>query len=249
MAEGSKSVATPYRPQYEVAAERIDQIIRDEALEAGDRLGTESDLVERLGLSRSVVHEAVKMLAATRRVRTRKGGGIFIDTATTPHRSAFIDVSMSVDPKDVAGLFVFRATLETQAARLAAAGISLREARALQDAVARNRDAALSDDLERFHESDIAFHLGIADATHNPFFASAIAAVLRLMSWAVEIAVDGVPGSLLVAAEQHQAILDAITAQDGDIAAQAVDRHLHAVMASYQRELRRRLVRETGETV
>ncbi len=249
MATGIKSSSAPYRPQYEVAAERIAQIIVAEELQAGDRLATESELTERLGLSRSVIHEAVKVLAATGRVRTRKGGGIFVGTPEAPHRSAFIDVSMSVDPKDVAGLFIFRSTLETQAARLAASGISLREVRELQEAVNRNRAAALAENLEHFHESDIAFHQGIADATHNPFFASAIMAVLRLMSWAVELAVGGTPGSLLVAAEQHQAILNALQGEQGEAAAEAMQAHLQTVMTSYQRELRRRLVGETTETL
>ena len=57
-----------YRPRYELVAEEILQLIGELALHPGDRMPTEKDLAARLGTSRTVVREAVKILSATGRV-------------------------------------------------------------------------------------------------------------------------------------------------------------------------------------
>ena len=67
-----------YRPQYELAAERIVRLIADLALQPGDRLPTENELAARLGTSRTVVRDAVKILSAAGRVSAQKGRGLFV---------------------------------------------------------------------------------------------------------------------------------------------------------------------------
>src|SRR5690349_8159950 len=65
----------PYRPGYEVVAEQIVQLIAELELSPGDRMPTEKDLAARLGSSRTVVREAVKILSAAGRVSAQKGRG------------------------------------------------------------------------------------------------------------------------------------------------------------------------------
>src|ERR1051326_3796950 len=67
-----------YRPRYEVAAAQIRQLIGDLALQPGDRLPTEKELATRLGTSRTVVRDAVKILSATGRVSAQKGRGLCV---------------------------------------------------------------------------------------------------------------------------------------------------------------------------
>src|SRR5947209_6417913 len=120
------------RPGYEKAAEKIVEFITTSGLKVGDRLPTERVLSQQLGVSRTVVREAVKMLAALGIVRTHQGSGLYVKSEPHPFASAVIDVSMSVDPKDVLSLFEFRCTLEVQTARLAAERITPKELRMLQ---------------------------------------------------------------------------------------------------------------------
>src|SRR5579884_2984119 len=60
--------AEPYKPGYEVMAERILQFIAELRLRPGDRMPTEHELAARLGTSRTVIREAVKILSALGRV-------------------------------------------------------------------------------------------------------------------------------------------------------------------------------------
>src|SRR5690242_20927660 len=62
-----------YRPRYELVAEEILQLIGELFLRPGDRLPTEKELAARLGTSRTVVRDAVKILSATGRVSAQKG--------------------------------------------------------------------------------------------------------------------------------------------------------------------------------
>jgi len=239
-----QAMGNAHRPGYEKAAEKIVEFITASGLKVGDRLPTERALSQQLGVSRSVVLEAVKMLAALGIVRTLQGSGLYVKSEPHPFTSAAIDVSMSVDPKDVLSLFEFRRTLEVQTARLAAERITLKELRVLQESVTLNKQSAESHQKEQFYQSDVAFHQVIAEATRNPFLTSAVAMVVRLQHWATTIAIGGAPGSLLVAADQHAAILAAISEGQPDEAARMMQTHLDMVMASYQQEVRRRLISE-----
>ena len=68
----------PYRPGYELLAEQILQLIGELALAPGDRMPTETALAARLGASRNMVREAVKILSAIGRVRAHKGRGLYV---------------------------------------------------------------------------------------------------------------------------------------------------------------------------
>src|SRR5689334_21412255 len=67
-----------YRPRYELVAEEILQLIGELLLRPGDRMPTEKELASRLGTSRTVVRDAVKILSATGRVSAQKGRGLYV---------------------------------------------------------------------------------------------------------------------------------------------------------------------------
>src|SRR3954466_1819678 len=75
--DGPESHRT-YRPRYEQATEQILQFIAELGLRPGDRMPTESELAARLGTSRTVVRDAVKILSATGRISAQKGRGLFV---------------------------------------------------------------------------------------------------------------------------------------------------------------------------
>jgi len=229
------------RPGYETVAAAIAAHISASGLRPGQRLPTERALGAQLGVSRTVVREAVKILSASGLVRARQGSGLYVAEGQQPFASAAIDLSMPVDPEHMSGLFEFRLTLETQTARLAAERVTPRELRGLEEILAANRLTAQSGQPDQGQDHDTAFHTGIAAATHNPFFTSSVATVHQLQGRAIRILIATVPGSLQVAAEEHAAIYEAIRAGRPDAAAAAMRTHIHTVMASYQQEVRRLL--------
>ena len=231
-----------YRPRYELAAEQILQLIGDLALHPGDRLPTEVDLAARLGTSRSVVREAVKILSATGRVSAQKGRGLYVadgESMLGGARWGGFFVPTNLD--HIFMLFEFRRLQETQASRLAAGRASPAELRVIQAAVQACRDGYTSGDDAQFEQGDDAFHLGVAAASHNNFLLSAVREARTLQRHASVIGVRGLGGHANAAVGEHQAIYRAIRDGDSEAAAQATAAHLDNTLEDYRREIQRRV--------
>jgi len=142
--------------------------IRDGALRPGDKLPTESEIMQAYGVSRTVVREALSRLQAGGVVETHHGVGTFV---LQPRQAGVFrldpgDVATSVD---VLAVLELRISLETESAGLAATRRTEEQLRAMRDAL---------DDFERnvavagnTVAPDFRFHLEIAQATGNRYFA------------------------------------------------------------------------------
>ncbi len=246
-----KSVMKPtegdHRPAYETTAEKISALITSADLKQGDRLPTEHELSEQLGVSRTVVREAVKVLVATGLVYTRRGSGLYVAHKASSFATTMLNSLVLADPTQVFSLYEFRLTLEPQAASLAAQRITPSEGRELREVVALNKLSAENQQRQQWSESDAAFHQGVAEATHNPFLASTIAMTTSAQRWVFDIAAGRTQELLLSYAEQHTAILTAILNGESDAAAQAMKTHLEWALAHSKQEVRRRLGSEVIE--
>jgi len=230
-----------YRPAYETIAAKITELITSADLKPGDRLPTEHELSEQLGVSRTVVREAVKVLVATGLVYTRRGSGLYVANKASSLQTTMFGSLPPVDPTQVISLYEFRLVLELPAARLAAERITPHELRELREVVALNRRSAENQQRQQFRESDAAFHRVIAEATHNPFLASTIATTTHAQVWVFDIAAGRTQALLLSYAEQHAAILEAIQEGEPEAAAQAMQIHLEWALSHSKQEVRRRL--------
>jgi GntR family transcriptional regulator, transcriptional repressor for pyruvate dehydrogenase complex len=231
-----------YRPRYQLAAEQILQLIGDLALRPGDRLPTELELAARLGTSRSVVREAVKILSATGRVSAQKGRGLYVadgESMLGSGRWGGFFVPTNLD--HIFMLFEFRRLQETQAATLAASRASPAELRVIQAAVQTCRDGYTSRDDAQFEQGDDAFHLGVATASHNNFLLSAVREARMLQRHASVIGLRGLGGHANAAVGEHLAIYRAIRDGDSEAAAQATAVHLDNTLQDYRREIQRRV--------
>jgi GntR family transcriptional regulator, transcriptional repressor for pyruvate dehydrogenase complex len=242
-----KQAEDGYRPAYETIAEKITELISTADLKPGDRLPTEHELSEQLGVSRTVVREAVKVLVATGLVYTRRGSGLYVANKVSSSTPTMIDTLTLADPTQVISLYEFRIMLEPQAARLAAERITPHELRELREVVALNQRSAETQQRQQFRETDAAFHRVIAEATHNPFLASTIATTTRAQGWIFDIAAGRTQALLLTYAEQHEGILRAIQEGEPDTASQAMQAHLEWALSHSKQEVRRRLGVEAGE--
>ncbi len=232
-----RSAENEHRPAYETIAEKIAALITDNSLKPGDRLPTEHELSEQLGVSRTVVREAVKVLVATGQVYTRRGSGLYV-AGTSPQIADFFAV---VDPEQVSSLYEYRLILELPAARLAAERITPHELHALRDAVTFNQHSVEVQDRHQFGESDAAIHRAIAEATHNPFLTSAIVHMRNTQHWVFEIAAGRTQDVLQTYVKQHLTILAAIQEGEPDAAEQAMHVHLEQALLHSREEVLRRV--------
>jgi GntR family transcriptional repressor for pyruvate dehydrogenase complex len=157
----------PSRNLTDRAAADIAAEIRDGRLPPGARLPTEQEMMATLGVSRTVVREAVSALRAEGLVVTRQGSGAFVaqDARRVPFR---IDPEAMGTIADALNVMELRLAIEVEAAALAAeratqaqVGAIMRAHAAMEDAIARE-DAAVNEDF--------LFHRAIASATANAQF-------------------------------------------------------------------------------
>jgi GntR family transcriptional regulator, transcriptional repressor for pyruvate dehydrogenase complex len=152
-----------------LSADLVDQLkerIKSGALVSGDRLPTERLLGLELGVSRTVVREAVARLSAEKWVEARQGSGVYV---MTPPPEAFQVSAVELeDLRDVMRLLELRLAVETEMAGLAAKRRSARDIVNL-----KAKCAAIAESIEAGGDgtqADSALHAAIAEATRNHYF-------------------------------------------------------------------------------
>uniref|UniRef100_A0AAU2VXR3 FadR family transcriptional regulator n=1 Tax=Streptomyces sp. NBC_00008 TaxID=2903610 RepID=A0AAU2VXR3_9ACTN len=129
----------------------------------GSRIPTEPELVEQLGVARNTVREAVRALAHNGLLDIRQGSGTYV-SATSELAGVMHRRFASADPRHVAEL---RSTLESSAARLAAARRTERDLKQLDALMRRREETWAAGDAEAFVAADATLHLAVVAAAHN----------------------------------------------------------------------------------
>lgn len=187
---------------YTLILEAIDSHV----YKPGDRL-VESELADRLGVSRTPVREALQRLE-TQSLLTRDGRSLIV---------------ASLDHTQMAELYVVRGTLEGLAARLAARHATPEEVAVLRDML--QADQALHNDPVALSRANRRFHKQIHLASHNRFLVQQLDLVHRSMALlaTTSISAEGRGSDTL---EEHARIVAAIASGDGEAADAALRAHI-----------------------
>jgi DNA-binding GntR family transcriptional regulator len=179
---------------------------------------SERELMERLGLGRTPVREALRTLAQERLVDVYPRRGIFVS---------------SVNARDLASLSEVRATLETQAAALAAERATHEEREHANALVADLEATAGERDERRLIDLDQRIHRHVYRCAHNAHLEETLNRyyVLTLRIWF--LALDRV-ARLDEAVQEHRELLEAI--RDGDAAAAGLAMRRHVL--GFERAIR-----------
>ncbi|QRP44453.1 FadR family transcriptional regulator [Amycolatopsis sp. FDAARGOS 1241] len=206
---------------FEETVERLLQAIRLGVVGAGERLPSERELAERLGVSRVTLREAIRALADAGYVESRRGryGGTFVnERLPEPGERATGDV----DAAAFEDALCLRYVLETGAAEAAAARtLSPADRRHLTSTLAEAAAAGLTD----YRRKDSRLHLAIAEVTASGSLTTAMADARTRVNQLL----DRIPllePNLEHSNAQHAAIVDAILAGDPAAARQAMAEHI-----------------------
>ncbi len=203
----------------------IVEMIHVDDLAVGDRLPSEAGLAERFGMSRTIVREALARLASDGITEARRGAGSFVKSRPSDRMLAFMPTE---GLSATLGTYEVRFVLEAETARLAAARRSSDEMALIDEALATLRAALLSS--APAHDEDMELHRRIVLATANPAFLAAFDALFpdidRVMRAGVDISRSRPPEVIGAMMREHEMIVDAIRAQDGDAASLAMRWHL-----------------------
>jgi GntR family transcriptional regulator, transcriptional repressor for pyruvate dehydrogenase complex len=138
-------------------------------LKPGERLPAERELMEALAVGRSTVREVIRQLQALGIVESRKGSGTYLLRSVTADT---IHVPLSIDTTHLRDALLqtldVRRGLEVEASALAALRRTARDLRIIEQKLVAME--AVHHEKGTAGREDLAFHLAIYDATHNPLF-------------------------------------------------------------------------------
>ncbi|WP_183471229.1 GntR family transcriptional regulator [Limimaricola variabilis] len=200
------------------AYRRLLEEIRAGRLAAGDRL-RETELAERLGVSRTPVREAIRQLEADGLV------------THVPRQGASV---RGLDYAEVMELYEMRAVLEGTAARLAARAASEIE---IDELATLNEELVRAGATPQAYDLNRQFHAALLDAAKNRFLTRSIQGLQKALMILGPTTLTA-PERAERAVEEHRAVLDALIARDGVRAEAAMRAHIEAAQRVRVRAVR-----------
>jgi GntR family transcriptional repressor for pyruvate dehydrogenase complex len=205
-------------------AELLLSTIMARGLQPGERLPSERELGQQFGVSRTVIREAVRALAAKGVIDVRTGSGLRVAavdaSAVSESMRLFLHGSGALDYGKVHEV---RAMIENEVAGLAAERATDEDVERLTEIC--ERMAGTLDDVEQASHHDVEFHRAVAECTHNELYVIMLDSIgdVLLEIRRATLGLDGRPSKGLKA---HRKILDRIAAHDPAGAREAMREHL-----------------------
>ena len=204
-------------------ADLLKKAILSGQLAAGNRLPPERILGERFGVSRTVIREAIRSLAAKGMVEVRSGSGTVVARVGAASVAETMQLYLRGASIEYDLIDEVRAMVEVHVAGVAAQRATEADLDGMR-AVLRSM-AASADDNQRCALHDAEFHRCMARATHNPLYLMMLDAIGEPIM-TVRQGTLSMPGRSWTTIEAHRDILDRVAGQDPEGAREAMRVHL-----------------------
>lgn len=236
----------------DVITERLESMILDGTLTAGEKLLPERLLAEKFQVSRPSLREAIQNLSAKGLIERKQGGGTFVTKSLNKAMTDPLMDLVATRPETQFDLLEFRHALEGMAAFYAALRGQASDYLALKEALETLQSTELNADGEQEAKALTEFYLTMAKASHNMV-------LLHVMRTMQPMLIDNIQRNLSMLRsgadveqsiqQQRKDIVDAIVAGDPVLARSASHKHLGFIEqtlldinqrdANVQRSLRR----------
>ena len=215
------------------AAEALRHLVLSDLRDSGAILPSQGELCTRLGVSRTVVREAMRMLEAEGLVKISQGK--LPEVLAASPRAAINGLSTLMERSSLSLLDVLevRRPLEVEAAMLAAAKATEEHLLRMHQA---NEALAAARTIEEQIIADMSFHKAVADATGNPVFGLLLDVLGQFLFESRRTTLK--QSGARVALRHHQLLLAAIVERDISKARQAAEDGMRQTEADLKREAR-----------
>lgn len=194
---------------YQEVADRLRTMIQDRTLAAGEWVD-EVRLTQEMGISRTPLREALKVLAAEGLVRLE------------PRRGCFVN---ELSLRDLEDIFPLMALLEGRCAFEAASKIGPVEIARLEPLHADLQRHAQSGDIDRYYQANAIIHESIQALAANRWLSDMIDGLRKVLSLSRHKSLT-MPGRMQDSCAEHMAILAALKARDPEGADALTRKHL-----------------------
>ncbi|RZS80403.1 FadR/GntR family transcriptional regulator [Pigmentiphaga kullae] len=226
-----KDAPEPVRAEPNLT-ERITRMLMDEITggqyQLGEVLPPEQVIADRLGVSRTVLREAVSRLKAEGIVSSKQGRGLAV-IANTPLSVLRLHAASDEDVEQILGIVELRRGFEIEAAALAAERRTPEDLAEMRAALDEMGKAVASGEIARGVDADLRFHRAVARATRNRnyiMFFDFLAVLLRKNLDVSRSRSAKVSGRGAAAQKEHTRLLAAIEKGDPEAARQCARIHV-----------------------
>lgn len=223
MAAGGKNLAET------VAEEIISMITVEHKFQVGDQLPNENELSAALGVSRTTLREAVRILAAHNVLEIRRGCGTYVKNGVNADGNIGLK-ELSAFPMDIKDLYEMRLIFEPETAYYAAKRATDRELERILS-YGRLEEELILKKQDRT-EAERVFHKAIANATHNEFMNRLMPILYRAIDKGVVLA-DAREEMVQNTLTDHHIIMDFLEKRDAEGAKTAMKLHIIHAMRGF----------------
>lgn len=215
---------------------RLTMYLADEIFEGrlkkGDKIESDRMLAEKFGVGRSVIREALKVLDVLNMLDIRPGQGTFISNEEASFFVIPLSWSLFLNSNQIDDILDVRNTIEVRAAELAAKCSNEKLLSKLHDITVKMHNAYMKKDQASFLDTDLDFHICIAECSENSVIvglSNTISNLMRRISGTGMVDFD----QIKTIHEEHNLIYGAILMHNPDAAGEHMKNHLKNSMKRY----------------
>lgn len=217
-------------PRESLSTQTLDQLmgwLKDGTFKSGSKLPSQNELVERFGVSRTGIREALQMMAVLNLIEIKPGLGCFVKRISPEYIIRADVLSILLDKESVMAVIEARKLVESGIAALATE-------RALPEDYWRVEDVLIAFDRCIQKNESVAtiateFHCAVAEASHNPVLAKLLRSFTQLMAKAgrlLEESVEDLEAFKRQEFKSHQELFQVIKQRDPEKSRQAMIDHI-----------------------
>lgn len=214
--------------------DRLRDMIRTGSLSPGDPMPSERDLMERFGVGRPAVREALQSLETKGLITISHGERSRVKALTAEVAFEQMDevakLLLSSEPSNLESLKEVRRIFEAGVVSIAAQKCTKRDVRDLTQCVAAQREQL--NNPQSFVQADIDFHARIARVTANPLIVAVSEAMLKWL-FQYHTSILHWSGHEETTLREHEAIVRCLENADASASVQMMEKHLDRSEALY----------------
>lgn len=218
-------------------AEAIKSWIVEHALQPGDRLPNEIEVMEMFDASKSTVRESMRVLEAQGIITTKSGpkGGIFVNEMSENKAQALLSNYLFFKDTSISDLYQIRLALEPEVAASLSGKLSEAQLQQLSDQIDKYRKPPKDIFEEREHHiASLEFHSILASFSDNELLKFIVRFTAQLLTNLTIYKKLYEPGNLKLwqtGIESQTALIKALQAGDGEQAKSTMAQHM---LSAYQ---------------
>ena len=234
--EGTRFLKEPVGGKSVVGkiVDNITNAIINGELKPGDKIPTEGELSEAMGVGRNSVREAIKILEAYGVVHIKRAEGTFVSQEYDSKMLYPILYGIILQKDSTNQIVDLRKVIDVGILHLAVAKLAAQEMPAhrlsrIEEALERLKAEILSPEpqVKNVHDADVAFHMAIVDLTGNTMLQGICNYVDKITRRSRMMAMDQIisEGAVEKFLEMHQKLADLLKTCDSSQISQIVEEH------------------------